>query len=197
MKRIDELWCHEVTVRPRARSLQGLIATGLGPDLRLNGAVIHRNILFMMGTGAKILTCIAFLALAGCAGTSGTGTNSTATGGAAPPDTATTVEEFDTSTDAEKLAATTVGRASEQEREIGHTIASLGNPTVPGFWLETPLISEPAKGRVMNPATNKSVAVQLLPIAGPETAGSRVSLSAIRLLGAPLVGLVDLVVFAG
>lgn len=66
---------------------------------------------------------------------------------------------------------------------LGTTVASLGNPTEPGLWLKTPLVSGEAKGRILVSATGKSVAVTLLPLDGPQTAGSQISLSAMQSLG--------------
>ena len=115
----------------------------------------------------------------------------------APPAGATTVEEFDTTTAAERKAALVPTTVSSGEREIGHTIASLGNPARPGFWLETPLVSLPTKGRVLYRATGRSVAIDLIPTGGDAGSGSRISLPALRLLGAPLTGLPELIVYAG
>lgn len=111
-----------------------------------------------------------------------------------PSENARTVEEFDT-TNADDRAAALVTEAGAGETRLGRTIASLGDPTKPGFWLETPLVGEPGTGRVEHTETGKSVKVQLIPSGGARTAGSRVSLAAIRLLGVPLTGLPELVVF--
>jgi len=111
-----------------------------------------------------------------------------------PVQTAHTAEQFDTTTSAQRAeaaVATAVGAA----RKLGPTVGSLGNPAEPGFWLKTPLVTVPSKGRVEYPANGKSVAVDLIPIDGPKTAGSRVSLAVLRLLGVPLTGLPDLIVF--
>ena len=116
--------------------------------------------------------------------------------GAPPPD-ATTVEQFDTTTAAERQAALVPATGSSGEREIGHTIASLGNPARPGFWLETPLVSVPTQGRVLYRATGRSVAVDLIPTGGEAGSGSMISLPALRLLGAALTGLPELIVYAG
>lgn len=116
--------------------------------------------------------------------------------GIKPPENASTVEEFDTTTRAERIAALATRTTSSTELEIGHTVASLGNPTVPGFWLETPLVTVISPGRVVNVATGTSVAVELLPIAGPGSAGSRISLAAMRLLGVALTSLPELIVFS-
>lgn len=74
-------------------------------------------------------------------------------------------------------------------------MASLGDPTRPGFWLETPLVEAPAQGRVELAATGKSAQVELIPIAGAASAGSRISLPAMRLIEAPLTDLATLRVF--
>ncbi|MEP1355108.1 MAG: hypothetical protein ABJX32_21815 [Tateyamaria sp.] len=78
---------------------------------------------------------------------------------------------------------------------LGRTIASLGNPGEPGLWLKTPLVSAERKARVSNPATGQAVEVTLIPIEGPRTAGSRMSLAAMQALGAPLGDLVEVDVF--
>jgi len=113
---------------------------------------------------------------------------------AKPAATAHTAEQFDTTTPKQRAEAVTEA-SSGGARKLGTTIASLGNPAEAGFWIKTPLVSKAGKGRVEYPATGKSVAVDLIPIDGPKTAGSRVSLAALRLLGAPLTGLPELIVF--
>lgn len=114
---------------------------------------------------------------------------------AKPVQSAHTVEQFDTTTTAQRADAIAAAPASG-ERKLGATVGSLGDPTEPGFWLKTPLVSKAVKGRVEYPANGKSVAVNLIPIDGPKTAGSRVSLAALRLMEAPLTGLPELVVYA-
>lgn len=112
---------------------------------------------------------------------------------ARPPATARTIEDFDTTTTAERSEAAS-GR-SGAETDLGVSIASLGSPSEPGFWLKTPLVTAPGRGRVVNLETGKSVAVDLIPIDGPTTAGSRLSLPAMRLIEAPLTGLPEIRVF--
>lgn len=82
------------------------------------------------------------------------------------------------------------------ERKLGSTVASLGNPTEQGFWIKTPLVKAPGKGRLVDPASGKSVNVDLIPLAGPESGGSQVSLPALQMLGVPLTALPRLDVFA-
>ncbi len=107
-----------------------------------------------------------------------------------PDDEAITVEDFDTTTPEQRedaLATPSTGGDS-----LGTTVASLGDAGTPGFWLETPLVSAPTTGRVRNPATGRTVQVDLRPISG---GSSRISLAALRLLEAPLTELVTLEVF--
>ena len=113
-----------------------------------------------------------------------------------PPVAARTAEEFDTTTAAQRAEAA-AAPAPAAERALGTTVASLGDPARPGFWLETPLVDSPAKGRVFFPASGKSAQVDLIPIDGPKTAGSRISLAAMRLIEAPLTDLPTIEVFVG
>lgn len=78
---------------------------------------------------------------------------------------------------------------------LGATVASLGDPARDGFWIETPLVSAPGRGRVRYPANGREVKVDLIPIQGPVTAGSRLSLGAMRLLDAPVAGLPEVEVY--
>ncbi len=79
---------------------------------------------------------------------------------------------------------------------IGTTVASLGNPAEPGFWLRTPLVSEETEG-VVESAGGARVTVTLIPIAGDPGAGSRLSLSAMRALDFDLTDLPALTVYKG
>ena len=110
-----------------------------------------------------------------------------------PPATARTVDEFDTTTAADKAAAIA---PSAGGTDLGLTIASLGAAGEPGFWLKTPLVRTPGPGRVVYPENGKSVKVDLIPIPGDAGAGSRMSLAALRVLEAPLAGLPELRVFS-
>ena len=113
-----------------------------------------------------------------------------------PPPAARTAEDFDVTTDAERAAAAAPPEPAG-ERSLGTTVASLGDPARSGFWLETPLVSAPGKGRVVFPGSGKSAQVDLIPIDGPATGGSRISLSAMRLIEAPLTDLPTIEVYAG
>ncbi|RMD95359.1 MAG: D-galactarate dehydratase, partial [Alphaproteobacteria bacterium] len=109
-----------------------------------------------------------------------------------PPPGAATAEAFDTTTAEERQAALEGAEKMSGERFLGETVTSLGDPAEPGFWMETPLVAEPTQGRVEDPATGKSVTVELRPSGGAPGSGSRLSLAAFRLLGADLASLVTL-----
>jgi hypothetical protein len=80
---------------------------------------------------------------------------------------------------------------------LGRTVAGLGDPARSGLWLETPLVAKAGKGRVAWPTTGRWVAVALLPASGEVTAGSRLSLEAMRALNAPLTELIEVEVYSG
>ena len=80
---------------------------------------------------------------------------------------------------------------------LGETVASLGDPAQAGFWLRTPLVRAPGKGRIVNPGTGQEVRVDLIPLDGPPTAGSQISLAAMQAIGASLTDLPTIEVFAG
>ena len=108
-----------------------------------------------------------------------------------PPEGARTAEALDTTTAEERQAA--AAPAPQGARSLGSTVASLGDPARPGFWLETPLVSAAGTGRV--DYQGQSAQVELIPIDGPASGGSRISLAAMRLIGAPLTGLPTVEVF--
>ncbi|MBN2905600.1 MAG: D-galactarate dehydratase [Rhodobacteraceae bacterium] len=111
-----------------------------------------------------------------------------------PPPDARTAEAFDTTTPAERRAATAAPVAAD--RALGPTVASLGDPADPGFWALTPLVTQVQSGRLVDPASGKSVAVELRPRAAAPGAGSLVSLAALRALDLPLTALSPLQVSA-
>lgn len=117
---------------------------------------------------------------------------------ARPPANARTVEQFDTTSADEKKAAAAAAEekaASGEGRALGRTVASLGNAAEPGLWIKTPLVSAPAKGRVVHAKTGKAVELDLIPLDGPKTAGSQLSLAALRVIDAPLTDLTEVDVF--
>lgn len=106
-----------------------------------------------------------------------------------PPEAAQTAEALDTTTPEQRAAA--AAPVEVAGAALGTTVVTLGSPTEPGLWLKTPLVQAETQGRVTNPATGKSSLVTLLPLAGEATAGSRMSLPALRLIGASLTDLTE------
>jgi hypothetical protein len=83
--------------------------------------------------------------------------------------------------------------APEPVRRLpGTTIASLGAATEPGLWMRTPLVSGPRRGRVVDPASGRSVVLDLIPLDADPGAGSRLSLAAYQSLNLPLTALPEL-----
>lgn len=111
----------------------------------------------------------------------------TLTTAARPSPTARTAAQFDTTTPAQRAAA--AAQPATSERRLGTTIASLGDPSQPGFWIKTPLVKSETDGRIVNPANGKSAKVRLIPLDGPASGGSQVSLPALQLIGVSLTDL--------
>ena len=109
---------------------------------------------------------------------------------------AKTAEDFDVTTAQERAEAAAVPVEAGETR-LGLSVASLGDPTQAGFWIKTPLVSAQTKGRVVYPGSGKSVQVDLIPIDGADTAGSRLSLAAFRIIEAPLTELPEVEIFSG
>ncbi|WP_168771020.1 hypothetical protein [Palleronia sediminis] len=101
-----------------------------------------------------------------------------------PPAAARTAADFDTVTDAQKAAATAAPTGGEER--LGEVVASLGDPTEPGLWLKTGLVTEPTSGRVEVVGSGASGVVELRPDPGD---GAQLSIAAMRLLN---LGLTDL-----
>lgn len=106
-----------------------------------------------------------------------------------------TPEALDASSAGEKQAALATGD-SNAEQQLGRTIASLGAVGEQGFWLKTPLVLAGAEGRIVWADNGNAVNVTLIPKPGEATAGSQISLAAMRALGIPLTALPELIVFA-
>lgn len=142
---------------------------------------------------AKLLILTMTLGLAACANT--LGTNDGIVGPIVPTDEPDlqTPASFDTSTKEERDEAANADAVSDNL--LGPTLATLGNPSTPGFWLETPLVSSRQKGHVKDPKSGKSLNVDLIPISGERTSGSRLSLPAMRLLDLDLGAIVELNVY--
>ncbi|MBB96194.1 MAG: D-galactarate dehydratase [Rhodobacteraceae bacterium] len=75
---------------------------------------------------------------------------------------------------------------------LGTTIASLGDPAIPGLWMETPLTAREQTGQVQYQGS--TVTLTLRPSGGDAGSGSRMSLLAMQAIGAPLTDLVEVTV---
>jgi hypothetical protein len=71
------------------------------------------------------------------------------------------------------------------------TVASLGDPALPGMWMETSLVST-EQVALLRSSNGKEVRVTLKPASGSGSGSGRLSISAMRALGAPLSELVAL-----
>lgn len=141
---------------------------------------------------ARLALILPLVALAACGDDPMAGVN------AAPPRTPSATVSAGTPA-ATAAAADAAGGASADAAasgRLGTTIASLGDATQPGLWMRTPLVRTAGKGRITNPATGRSVNVDLIPLGGPASAGSQVSLPALQGLGAELTDLPEVEVYA-
>ncbi len=77
--------------------------------------------------------------------------------------------------------------------QSGETVASLGDPTVSGLWLETGLVTTETTGR-LTASNGRWVNVTLLPSGGDPGAGSRISVGAMQGLGLNLTDLATITV---
>lgn len=107
---------------------------------------------------------------------------------AAPPPDARRVDEFDTTTEAQRLAAL---ETSENGVLLGEAVLSLGDPGRAGFWVQSSLVSSPGQGRVVLIEGGRDVEVELLPGSG----SGRISLAALRLLEVGLTSLVEVKIY--
>ena len=80
---------------------------------------------------------------------------------------------------------------------VRHTVAGLGDPARAGMWMETPLVSRQRPARIVVSRSARAAHVTLIPAGGAPSAGSRLSLEAMRVLGLPLTELVELDVYLG
>lgn len=78
---------------------------------------------------------------------------------------------------------------------LGETLAALGAPGEAGMWLRTGLVTAPRPGRIVT-ATGATQAVELRPSGTAASAGSQMSLAAMRALGLPLTQLATVQVYA-
>ncbi|MDB6177808.1 hypothetical protein PAF17_09875 [Paracoccus sp. Z330] len=104
-----------------------------------------------------------------------------------------TAAQLDTTTAEQKVAAAKAPEVAETR--LGTTVASLGDPTEGGFWIKTPLVKSRGIGRIVNPGNGKSAKVDLIPLDGPQSGGSQVSLPALQLIGVSLTDLPTIEVY--
>lgn len=78
---------------------------------------------------------------------------------------------------------------------MGFTVASLGDATVPGLWIETPLVTEEGPGRVVS-ENGLQLLLTLRPSGGARNSGSRLSLQGFQELAIPLTALPTLTVIS-
>jgi len=112
-----------------------------------------------------------------------------------PPPTARTVEQFDTTSQEDRIEAITVVQRTG-ERSLGVTNVSLGSSADPGIWIKTAQVTELQLGRAVYLVTGKSINIELRPSGGEAGSASQLSLAAMRLLEIPLTDLADVEVFA-
>ena len=91
---------------------------------------------------------------------------------------------------AEADPAAPAGASAPSFRGSATTVASLGDPSVPGMWMETPLVAAEQQALIRT-SRNTQAVVTLKPIPGAESGGSRLSISAMRALGLPLTELAE------
>jgi hypothetical protein len=110
-----------------------------------------------------------------------------------PPAAARTVEQFDTTSAADKAEALAV-KVDTPVAALGTTQATLGPPAEPGIWLKTPLVNAPTMGRLSY--NGKDANVELRPSGGSAGSGSQISLAAMRLLDIPLTDIAEVTVYS-
>ncbi|MTJ03556.1 MAG: hypothetical protein FH759_02515 [Sediminimonas qiaohouensis] len=94
-------------------------------------------------------------------------------------------------TQEEEGAAASVDTAAL--RSLGTSVATLGDPSRPGLWVETPLTDTRTRGRAVLADGGQGVDLDLIP--APGTGGSRMSPAAMRALGLPLSALAEVELF--
>lgn len=105
-----------------------------------------------------------------------------------PPEDARSVDEFDTTSDAQRREAADV---SDGGVLLGQDVVTLGDPAEPGFWVLTSMVDADVAGRVELVGGGGSVEVTLMPTAG----SGRISLAALRILEVPLTDLVEVEIY--
>lgn len=131
------------------------------------------------------------LSLTGCGGGIGFGGGGGLFGGDRAAPSAAMRPGADTPRPETRPGGETVEAAPEVAGEggmLGFTVASLGDASLPGMWMETPLVTAEGPGRVVGP-DGRTVAVTLRPSGGERGSGSRLSLQAMQALGLDLASL--------
>lgn len=99
-----------------------------------------------------------------------------------PKPGATTAEALDTTTPEQRAAVTATPAAAGGS--LGTVVVTLGDPTTPGFWLRSSLVSAPEPGMIKT-AGGVTVQVDLMPGEG----AAQLSLAAFRAAGLSLTDL--------
>lgn len=94
-----------------------------------------------------------------------------------------------------RAAAVAEGNTAAGDSVRGFTVASLGDATVPGLWIETPLVDRERTATVVAP-NGTTVEVTARPSGGERGSGSRLSLAAFQALGLGLTSLPTVTVIA-
>jgi hypothetical protein len=94
-----------------------------------------------------------------------------------------------------RAAAVAEGDTAEGDAVRGFTVASLGDASVPGLWIETPLVDRERPATVVAP-NGTTVEVTARPSGGERGSGSSLSLAAFQALGLDLTGLPTVTVIA-
>jgi hypothetical protein len=160
----------------------------------------------------RIGLCVAVLAMAGCANGGlgglfgGNGASSSPFGprAADPAPVAAITEPVLGEAAAEdvapadagtRAAAVAEGNTGSGDTVRGFTVASLGDATIPGLWIETPLVDRERVATVVAP-NGTTVEVTARPSGGERGSGSRLSLAAFQALGLDLTSLPTVTVIA-
>lgn len=163
---------------------------------------------FARGRGASV---IAVLVLAGC-GNGGLGGLFDGSGpgsgfGRSGPDTSASdvvteavvgeaaAEDIAPEDSSTRAAAVAEGDTASGDSVRGFTVASLGDATQPGLWIETPLVDRERLATVVAP-NGTTLEVTARPSGGERGSGSRLSLAAFQALGLDLTSLPTVTVIA-
>ena len=94
-----------------------------------------------------------------------------------------------------RAAAVAAGNTASGGAVRGFSVASLGDATIPGLWIETPLVDRERVVTVVAP-NGTTVEVTARPSGGERGSGSRLSLAAFQALGLDLTSLPTVTVIA-